>query len=132
TLAPIFPSPLSLSLSLSLSPPDQYIIMGAQRDSWGPGAVKSGVGTALLLELARTFSSMVQNGVCACVCACACVCMCMRVIFLFRHSQALSALCPVSGVQSFAFHMEKVLNLACAVAAAAVCRCLHQREIHSY
>ncbi|KAK2824804.1 hypothetical protein Q7C36_018731 [Tachysurus vachellii] len=24
--------------------PDQYIIMGAQRDSWGPGAVKSGVG----------------------------------------------------------------------------------------
>ncbi|XP_031440944.1 transferrin receptor protein 2 isoform X1 [Clupea harengus] len=42
--------------------PDQYIIMGAQRDSWGPGAVKSGVGTALLLELARTFSSMVQNG----------------------------------------------------------------------
>ncbi|KAL2079388.1 hypothetical protein ACEWY4_025132 [Coilia grayii] len=42
--------------------PDQYIIMGAQRDSWGPGAVKSGVGTALLLELARTFDTMVQNG----------------------------------------------------------------------
>ncbi|XP_062871429.1 transferrin receptor protein 2 isoform X2 [Trichomycterus rosablanca] len=42
--------------------PDQYIIMGAQRDSWGPGAVKSGVGTAILLELARTFSTMVQNG----------------------------------------------------------------------
>ncbi|XP_071000937.1 transferrin receptor protein 2-like, partial [Oncorhynchus clarkii lewisi] len=40
----------------------QYIIMGAQRDAWGPGAVKAGVGTAILLELARTFSNMVQNG----------------------------------------------------------------------
>ncbi|MBN3301455.1 TFR2 protein, partial [Amia calva] len=42
--------------------PDQYVIIGAQRDSWGPGAAKSAVGTALLLELARTFSAMVQNG----------------------------------------------------------------------
>nr|XP_029131188.1 transferrin receptor protein 2 isoform X2 [Labrus bergylta] len=42
--------------------PDQYIILGAQRDSLGPGAVKSGVGTAMLLELARTFSAMVKNG----------------------------------------------------------------------
>uniref|UniRef100_A0A3Q1C7I6 Transferrin receptor 2 n=1 Tax=Amphiprion ocellaris TaxID=80972 RepID=A0A3Q1C7I6_AMPOC len=42
--------------------PDQYIILGAQRDSLGPGAVKSGVGTAILLELARTFSVMVKNG----------------------------------------------------------------------
>uniref|UniRef100_A0A672KPP1 Transferrin receptor 2 n=1 Tax=Sinocyclocheilus grahami TaxID=75366 RepID=A0A672KPP1_SINGR len=42
--------------------PDHYIIIGAQRDSWGPGAVKSGVGTALLMELARTFSNMVENG----------------------------------------------------------------------
>ncbi|CAF92677.1 unnamed protein product, partial [Tetraodon nigroviridis] len=42
--------------------PDQYIILGAQRDSLGPGAVKSGVGTAVLLELARTFSAMVKNG----------------------------------------------------------------------
>ncbi|XP_076842352.1 transferrin receptor protein 2 isoform X2 [Brachyhypopomus gauderio] len=42
--------------------PDQYVILGAQRDSWGPGAVKSGVGTAVLMELARTFSAMVQNG----------------------------------------------------------------------
>lgn len=45
-----------------LSASDQYIILGAQRDSLGPGAVKSGVGTAVLLELARTFSSMVKNG----------------------------------------------------------------------
>ncbi|KAM4564279.1 transferrin receptor protein 2 [Fundulus diaphanus] len=42
--------------------PDQYVILGAQRDSLGPGAVKSGVGTAILLELARTFSAMVKNG----------------------------------------------------------------------
>ncbi|XP_047241284.1 transferrin receptor protein 2 isoform X2 [Girardinichthys multiradiatus] len=42
--------------------PDQYIILGAQRDSLGPGAVKSGVGTAILLELARTFSAMVKKG----------------------------------------------------------------------
>lgn len=42
--------------------PDQYIILGAQRDSLSPGAVKSGVGTAILLELARTFTTMVKNG----------------------------------------------------------------------
>lgn len=45
-----------------LSASDQYIILGAQRDSLGPGATKSGVGTAILLELARTFSAMVKNG----------------------------------------------------------------------
>uniref|UniRef100_A0A8C9ULE8 Transferrin receptor protein 1 n=1 Tax=Spermophilus dauricus TaxID=99837 RepID=A0A8C9ULE8_SPEDA len=42
--------------------PDRYIVVGAQRDSWGPGAAKSSVGTALLLELARTFSDMVLKG----------------------------------------------------------------------
>ncbi|XP_028298224.1 transferrin receptor protein 2 isoform X5 [Gouania willdenowi] len=42
--------------------PEQYIILGAQRDSLGPGAVKSGIGTAILLELARTFSTMVTHG----------------------------------------------------------------------
>ncbi|KAM9701174.1 LOW QUALITY PROTEIN: transferrin receptor protein 2-like [Menidia menidia] len=42
--------------------PDQYVVLGAQRDSLGPGAVKSGVGTALLLELARVFSSMRRSG----------------------------------------------------------------------
>ncbi|XP_078525937.1 transferrin receptor protein 2 [Lissotriton helveticus] len=41
---------------------DHYIVIGAQRDSWGPGAAKSGVGTAILLELARTFALMVRNG----------------------------------------------------------------------
>ncbi|XP_014830414.1 PREDICTED: transferrin receptor protein 2-like isoform X2 [Poecilia mexicana] len=48
--------------SLEGREPDQYVILGAQRDSLGPGAVKSGVGTAILLELARTFSTMVKNG----------------------------------------------------------------------
>lgn len=42
--------------------PDRYIVVGAQRDAWGPGAAKSSVGTALLLELARMFSEMVLKG----------------------------------------------------------------------
>uniref|UniRef100_A0A8D2CY38 Transferrin receptor protein 1 n=1 Tax=Sciurus vulgaris TaxID=55149 RepID=A0A8D2CY38_SCIVU len=42
--------------------PDRYIVVGAQRDAWTDGAAKSGVGTALLLELARTFSDMVLKG----------------------------------------------------------------------
>ncbi|NXA93227.1 TFR1 protein, partial [Melanocharis versteri] len=41
--------------------PDRYIVLGAQRDSWGPGAAKAGVGTAILLELARAISDMVKN-----------------------------------------------------------------------
>ncbi|XP_019507452.1 PREDICTED: transferrin receptor protein 1 [Hipposideros armiger] len=39
--------------------PDHYVVVGAQRDAWGPGAAKSSVGTALLLELAQIFSNMV-------------------------------------------------------------------------
>ncbi|KAM7133441.1 transferrin receptor protein 1 isoform 2-T2 [Molossus nigricans] len=39
--------------------PDRYVVVGAQRDAWGPGAAKSSVGTALLLELAQIFSNMV-------------------------------------------------------------------------
>ncbi|XP_047420066.1 transferrin receptor protein 1 [Sciurus carolinensis] len=42
--------------------PDRYIVVGAQRDAWTDGAAKSSVGTALLLELARTFSDMVLKG----------------------------------------------------------------------
>uniref|UniRef100_A0A8C5LS94 Transferrin receptor 2 n=1 Tax=Leptobrachium leishanense TaxID=445787 RepID=A0A8C5LS94_9ANUR len=42
--------------------PEHYIVVGAQRDSWGPGAARSAVGTAILLELARTLGSMVKNG----------------------------------------------------------------------
>ncbi|KAM9211056.1 transferrin receptor protein 2 isoform 2-T2 [Dugong dugon] len=44
------------------SEPDHYVVIGAQRDAWGPGAAKSAVGTAILLELVRTISSMVSNG----------------------------------------------------------------------
>ncbi|XP_067117734.1 transferrin receptor protein 2 [Osmerus mordax] len=60
-MAPVLINNIFASLEGRLEP-DQYIIMGAQRDAWGPGAVKAGVGTAVLLELARTFTSMVQNG----------------------------------------------------------------------
>ncbi|KAF1612107.1 UNVERIFIED_CONTAM: Transferrin receptor protein 2, partial [Eudyptes pachyrhynchus] len=42
--------------------PDCYIIVGAQRDSLGPGAAASGVGTALLLELAHLFAAMGRDG----------------------------------------------------------------------
>ncbi|XP_078420154.1 transferrin receptor protein 1-like [Cetorhinus maximus] len=41
---------------------DHYVVIGAQRDSYGPGAAESGVGTALLLELSRVFSTMVVDG----------------------------------------------------------------------
>lgn len=41
--------------------PDRYVVIGAQRDSWGPGAAKAGVGTAILLELARVISDIVKN-----------------------------------------------------------------------
>ncbi|KAJ7324647.1 hypothetical protein JRQ81_017667 [Phrynocephalus forsythii] len=40
---------------------DRYIVIGAQRDAWGPGTVKAGVGTALLLTLAGVLSDMVQT-----------------------------------------------------------------------
>ncbi|XP_032553660.1 transferrin receptor protein 1 isoform X2 [Chiroxiphia lanceolata] len=41
--------------------PDRYVVIGAQRDSWGPGAAKAGVGTAILLELARVISDIVKK-----------------------------------------------------------------------
>ncbi|KAM4693391.1 transferrin receptor protein 1 [Discoglossus pictus] len=41
--------------------PDRYVVVGAQRDAWGPGVVKSAVGTSILVELARTISEMVKN-----------------------------------------------------------------------
>ncbi|XP_076009851.1 transferrin receptor protein 2 isoform X2 [Genypterus blacodes] len=61
TMTPVLLNNIFSSLEGRVEP-DQYIILGAQRDSMGPGAVKSGVGTAILLELARTFSAMVQKG----------------------------------------------------------------------
>ncbi|KAG5268513.1 hypothetical protein AALO_G00213400 [Alosa alosa] len=41
--------------------PDRYVVIGAQRDSWGPGAAKSTVGTTVLVELARAISEMTRN-----------------------------------------------------------------------
>ncbi|NXA31102.1 TFR1 protein, partial [Eudromia elegans] len=41
--------------------PDRYVVIGAQRDSWGPGAAKAGVGTAMLLELAQVISEVVKK-----------------------------------------------------------------------
>uniref|UniRef100_A0A8C6XAJ5 Transferrin receptor protein 1 n=1 Tax=Naja naja TaxID=35670 RepID=A0A8C6XAJ5_NAJNA len=41
--------------------PDRYVVIGAQRDAWEEGTVKSAVGTALLLELAHTLSGMVKT-----------------------------------------------------------------------
>ncbi|XP_063074931.1 transferrin receptor 1a [Engraulis encrasicolus] len=41
---------------------DRYVVIGAQRDAWGPGFAKSTVGTTLLVELARSISNMVREG----------------------------------------------------------------------
>ncbi|XP_058274138.1 transferrin receptor protein 1-like isoform X2 [Hemibagrus wyckioides] len=41
--------------------PDRYVVIGAQRDAWGPGFVTSTVGTSLLLELARVLTRMIHE-----------------------------------------------------------------------
>ncbi|XP_059901676.1 transferrin receptor 1b [Gadus macrocephalus] len=41
--------------------PDRYVIIGAQRDSWGRGYARSTVGTAVLMELARAVYEMVEK-----------------------------------------------------------------------
>ncbi|TDH06268.1 hypothetical protein EPR50_G00129280 [Perca flavescens] len=40
---------------------DRYVVIGAQRDAWGPGFAASTVGTSVLVELARSISEMVKN-----------------------------------------------------------------------
>ncbi|KAG8013948.1 Transferrin receptor protein 1 [Nibea albiflora] len=40
---------------------DRYVVIGAQRDAWGPGFAASTVGTSVLVELARSISDMVKN-----------------------------------------------------------------------
>uniref|UniRef100_A0A3Q4H1G7 Transferrin receptor protein 1 n=1 Tax=Neolamprologus brichardi TaxID=32507 RepID=A0A3Q4H1G7_NEOBR len=40
---------------------DRYVVIGAQRDAWGPGFAASTVGTSVLIELARSISDMVEN-----------------------------------------------------------------------
>ncbi|KAM9713192.1 transferrin receptor 1b [Menidia menidia] len=41
--------------------PDRFVLLGAQRDSWGPGYAKAAVGTAVLLELAKAVHQMVEQ-----------------------------------------------------------------------
>lgn len=44
------------------SRPDEWVIVGAHRDSWGPGAVDNGSGSAVLLEMARVFGEAAARG----------------------------------------------------------------------
>ncbi|KAM9035628.1 LOW QUALITY PROTEIN: transferrin receptor protein 1 [Sarcophilus harrisii] len=41
--------------------PDRFVVVGAQRDAWGPGAAKSLVGTSLLLGIAKAYSDLVSK-----------------------------------------------------------------------
>ncbi|XP_034717508.1 transferrin receptor 1b [Etheostoma cragini] len=41
--------------------PDQYVVLGAQRDAWGDGFAKAAVGTSILIELAKAVRDMVEN-----------------------------------------------------------------------
>ncbi|XP_072297218.1 transferrin receptor protein 1-like [Eucyclogobius newberryi] len=41
---------------------DRYVVIGAQRDAWGPGFAKATVGTSVLLEMARSISEMKNGG----------------------------------------------------------------------
>ncbi|XP_061654709.1 transferrin receptor 1a isoform X2 [Phyllopteryx taeniolatus] len=40
---------------------DRYLVIGAQRDAWGPGFAASTVGTGVLLEMARSISDMLRK-----------------------------------------------------------------------
>ncbi|XP_061696213.1 transferrin receptor 1a isoform X3 [Syngnathoides biaculeatus] len=40
---------------------DRYLVLGAQRDAWGPGFASSTVGTGVLLEMARSISDMLKK-----------------------------------------------------------------------
>lgn len=40
---------------------DRFLVIGAQRDAWGPGFATATVGTGVLLELARSISEMVKG-----------------------------------------------------------------------
>lgn len=44
------------------SRPDEWVLFGAHRDSWGPGAVDNGSGTTVLLELARVLGEALARG----------------------------------------------------------------------
>ncbi|XP_057713092.1 transferrin receptor 1a [Corythoichthys intestinalis] len=40
---------------------DRYVVIGAQRDAWGPGFAASTVGTGVLVEMARSISDMLKK-----------------------------------------------------------------------
>lgn len=40
---------------------DRYLVIGAQRDAWGPGFATATVGTSVLLELARSITEMMKG-----------------------------------------------------------------------
>lgn len=41
---------------------DRYVVLGAQRDAWGPGYTRATVGTSILVELAKAIQDMVEKG----------------------------------------------------------------------
>ncbi|XP_077410019.1 transferrin receptor 1b [Vanacampus margaritifer] len=41
--------------------PDQYVVMGAQRDAWGKGYARAAVGSSSLMELANAFQDLVEK-----------------------------------------------------------------------
>lgn len=42
--------------------PDELVLIGGHRDSWGPGAADNASGTAAVLEVARAFATAAQAG----------------------------------------------------------------------
>ncbi|XP_037135169.1 transferrin receptor 1b [Syngnathus acus] len=43
------------------SDPDQYVVLGAQRDAWGPGYAGATVGCSVLMEMAKAFKDLVER-----------------------------------------------------------------------
>jgi len=42
--------------------PDEWVLLGAHRDSWGPGAVDNGTGSTVVLEIARVLGEALERG----------------------------------------------------------------------
>ncbi|XP_061614053.1 transferrin receptor 1b [Phyllopteryx taeniolatus] len=41
--------------------PDEYVVLGAQRDAWGKGYARAAVGCSVLMELAKAFKDLVEK-----------------------------------------------------------------------
>ncbi|XP_077480642.1 transferrin receptor 1b [Stigmatopora argus] len=41
--------------------PDEYVVLGAQRNAWGNGFAQAAVGSSVLMELAKAFRNMVEE-----------------------------------------------------------------------